>query len=84
MLVTTDINHAEELCDGPDLTIATLPKSGKIVFLQVIHMVNIVICKSSHFFIIISITEFIATLLDLVNHLIYFNCGADGCMYMCD
>lgn len=31
----TDINHAEELCDGPDLTIATLPKSGKIVFLQV-------------------------------------------------
>ena len=32
----TDINHAEELCNGPDLTIATLPKSNKIVFLQVI------------------------------------------------
>jgi len=31
-----DINHAEELCNGPDLTIATLPKSNKIVFLQVI------------------------------------------------
>ena len=56
ILVTIDINHAEELCDGPDLTIATLPKSGKIVFLQVTH-VNIMIFKSSHFFIIMYIHD---------------------------
>ncbi|XP_065898949.1 exosome complex component RRP41-like [Dysidea avara] len=29
-----DINQSEENCGGPDLTVATLPKSGKIVFLQ--------------------------------------------------
>jgi len=31
----TDINQSEENCGGPDLTVAILPKSGKIVFLQV-------------------------------------------------
>lgn len=29
-----DINHLEEMAGGPDLTVATLPKSGKIVLLQ--------------------------------------------------
>ena len=35
LFLYTDINHAEEMCGGPDLTVATLPKSRKIVFLQV-------------------------------------------------
>ena len=30
-----DLNYLEEMAGGPDLTVATLPKSGKIVLLQV-------------------------------------------------
>jgi len=33
--VYTDLNYLEETSGGPDLTVATLPKSGKIVLLQV-------------------------------------------------
>ena len=31
-----DLNYLEETAGGPRLTVATLPKSGKIVFLQVL------------------------------------------------
>ena len=30
-----DLNYLEETAGGPDLTIAALPKSGKMVYLQV-------------------------------------------------
>ena len=30
-----DLNYVEETAGGPNLTIATLPKSGKIVLVQV-------------------------------------------------
>ena len=34
-LAVLDLNYLEETAGGPDLTVATLPKSGKIVFIQV-------------------------------------------------
>ena len=33
--VSTDLNYLEETAGGPNLTVATLPKSGKIVLVQV-------------------------------------------------
>ena len=34
-LLPTDLNYLEETAGGPNLTVATLPKSGKIVLIQV-------------------------------------------------
>lgn len=34
-MLCTDLNYLEETAGGPDLTVAMLPKSGKIVLLQV-------------------------------------------------
>lgn len=34
--LSSDLNYLEERAGGPDLTVATLPKSGKIVLLQVL------------------------------------------------
>ena len=35
LVFSKDLNYVEECAGGPDLTIAALPKSGKIVYLQV-------------------------------------------------
>ena len=32
---SADLNYLEQASGGPDLTVATLPKSGKIVLIQV-------------------------------------------------
>lgn len=36
----SDLNYLEESARGPTLTVATLPKSGKIVLLQVIYTIS--------------------------------------------
>ena len=39
-LLFSDLNYLEESARGPTLTVATLPKSGKIVLLQVIYTIS--------------------------------------------
>ena len=59
MPVISDLNYLEETSGGPYLTVATVPKSGKIVLLQVRKSFYHLLCLYSSLYTVTYIPNFI-------------------------